>query len=244
MEKETHQRSLFSRREVNVMVRYTVVIPAAGKGKRMGADENKLMLSLQGKPIIVWTVEAFARDTWCEQIVLAIRPEEEAWFAHELRHVPTPITYVAGGEERQQSVRAGLQTIDTDGVVLIHDGARPFVRISQLHQVAEAAQTKGAILAVPVKDTVKQVTAGTITQTVPRETLWLAQTPQAFPVADIRAIHDQAESSQFIGTDDASLFEWSGKEVTVIPGDYHNIKMTTPEDLLFGEAILTKEDYR
>lgn len=227
-----------------MMVRYTVVIPAAGRGKRMGADENKLMLSLKGKPIIVWTVEAFARDPWCEQIVLAIRPEEQTWFEQKLCHIITPIMYVAGGEERQQSVRAGLQTIDAKGVVLIHDGARPFVRVDQLHEVAEAAQTTGAILAVPVKDTVKQVTAGIIQQTVPRQTLWLAQTPQAFPAADIRTIHDRADASQFVGTDDASLYEWAGKEVTVITGDYHNIKMTTPEDLLFGEAILAKEDYR
>lgn len=226
------------------MVRYTVVIPAAGKGKRMGADENKLMLTLQGKPIIVWTVEAFSKDAWCERIVLAVRPEEQGWFERQLHHLETPITYVTGGEERQQSVRSGLQVVDPDAVVLIHDGARPFVRIDQLHAIAEAARTEGAILAVPVKDTVKQVATGHITQTVPREALWLAQTPQAFPAADIQAVHDQAEASGFIGTDDASLFEWAGKKVIVLTGDYHNIKMTTPEDLLFGEAILTKEDYR
>lgn len=226
------------------MVRYSVVIPAAGQGKRMGANENKLRLALHGKPIIVWTVEAFARDLWCDHIVLAIQPEEAEWFESMLAHIRTPITYVAGGKERQESVRAGLHAVDADRVVLIHDGARPFVRMSQLHEVAEAAQTNGAILAVPVKDTVKQVAAGVIQQTVPRETLWLAQTPQAFLAAEIRAIHDRAESARVVGTDDASLFEWAGKEVTVIPGDYHNIKMTTPEDLLFGEAILTKEDYR
>ncbi|MFN4215329.1 2-C-methyl-D-erythritol 4-phosphate cytidylyltransferase [Exiguobacterium sp.] len=226
------------------MVRYSVVMPAAGQGKRMGANENKLRLALCGKPIIVWTVEAFARDPWCYKIVLAIRPEEAQWFKSVLGHITTPIAYVTGGKERQESVRAGLHAVDADGVVLIHDGARPFVRLSQLHEVAEAAQTTGAILAVPVKDTVKQVAAGTIQQTVPRETLWLAQTPQAFPVAEIRAIHDQAKTAHVVGTDDASLFEWAGKEVTVIPGNYHNIKMTTPEDLLFGEAILTKEDYR
>ncbi|MFC4683469.1 2-C-methyl-D-erythritol 4-phosphate cytidylyltransferase [Exiguobacterium sp. s149] len=226
------------------MVRYTVVIPAAGKGKRMGADENKLMLTLQGKPIIVWTVAAFARDAWCARIVLAVRPEEQAWFEQQLRHVQIPITYVTGGEERQQSVRAGLQVVNPEDVVLIHDGARPFVRLDQLHAIAEAAKTAGAILAVPVKDTVKQVTDGHITQTVPREALWLAQTPQAFPAGAIQAAHERAEAARFIGTDDASLFEWSGQRVTIIPGDYHNIKMTTPEDLLFGEAILTKEDYR
>ncbi|MCT4794753.1 MAG: 2-C-methyl-D-erythritol 4-phosphate cytidylyltransferase [Exiguobacterium sp.] len=225
-------------------MRYAVVIPAAGQGKRMGANENKLMLQLQGKPIIVWTVEAFARDTWCDAIILAIRPEEEPWFRSMLNHIPTPITYVTGGKERQESVRAGLHAVTRDGVVLIHDGARPFIRVEQLRQVAQAGQTGGAILAVPVKDTVKQVDAGQITRTVPRETLWLAQTPQAFPIERIRRIHDEAAAQTFTGTDDASLFEWAGHEVAVIPGDYHNIKITTPEDLLFGEAILTKEDYR
>lgn len=226
------------------MVHYAVVIPAAGRGKRMKADENKLMLPLQGKAIIVWTVETFAKDTWCERIVLAVRPEEEKWFVQHLSHIATPITYVVGGEERQQSVYAGLQALDQEAVVLIHDGARPFVRIEHLHQVAVLAQTKGAILAVPVKDTVKQVDGTSISQTVPREALWLAQTPQAFPVQAIRDVHEQAEMQGFIGTDDASLFEWDGRTVDIVLGDYHNIKMTTPEDLLFGEAILTKEDYR
>lgn len=225
-------------------MRYAVVIPAAGQGKRMGANENKLMLQLQGKPIIVWTVEAFARDTWCHEIILAIRPEEEPWFRSMLGHILTPITYVAGGKERQESVRAGLHAVTSDGVVLIHDGARPFIRVDQLRQVAQAGQTVGAILAVPVKDTVKQVDTGQITRTVPRETLWLAQTPQAFPIERIRRIHDEAATQTFTGTDDASLFEWAGHDVTVIPGDYHNIKITTPEDLLFGEAIMTKEEYR
>lgn len=244
MKKETHRRSLFSREEVNEVVNYTVVIPAAGKGKRMGADANKLMLTLQGKPIIVWTVEAFAKDPWCERIVLAVRSEEQTWFEKQLEHILTPITYVAGGEERQQSVRAGLHVVDRDHTVLIHDGARPFIRIDQLHAIAEAAQANGAILAVPVKDTVKQVRDAHIERTVPRETLWLAQTPQAFPARVIRDVHDQAATAHFIGTDDASLFEWAGQRVTIIQGDYHNIKITTPEDLLFGEAILTKEEYR
>lgn len=226
------------------MVPYTVVIPAAGKGKRMGADLNKLMLTLRNKPIIVWTIEAFAKDAWCQQIVLAIRLEEQAWFEETLHHIETPITYVAGGEERQQSVYAGLLAVSPDEIVMIHDGARPFVRVEQLHQVAEAARSEGAILAVPVKDTVKQVTDAHISKTVPRSDLWLAQTPQAFSASAILAAHEKAAAAEFVGTDDASLFEWIGEPVRIIPGDYHNIKMTTPEDLLFGEAILTKEDYR
>ncbi|WP_214796644.1 MULTISPECIES: 2-C-methyl-D-erythritol 4-phosphate cytidylyltransferase [unclassified Exiguobacterium] len=224
------------------MVSYTVVIPAAGRGKRMGADANKLMLSLRDKPIIVWTLQAFDTDPWCERIVLAIRPEEREWFEAMTTQVETPITYVTGGEERQQSVYAGLKVVAPDTIVMIHDGARPFVKREQLHQVAEAALQGGAILAVPVKDTVKQVERHQIERTVPRENLWLAQTPQAFQIDAILAAHERAIEQQMMGTDDASLFEWIGETVQVVLGDYHNIKMTTPEDLLFGDAILAKED--
>lgn len=224
------------------MVHYTVVIPAAGQGKRMGADENKLMLQLRGRPIIVWTVETFDQDRWCEQIVLPIRLDEQAWFERELAHIKTPITYVAGGEERQQSVYAGLQAVESSPIVLIHDGARPFVRQTHIHQVAQVAMTRAAILAVPVKDTVKRVKKTAIEQTVPRETLWLAQTPQAFQTKQIRAAHERAAREAFIGTDDASLLEWLGEAVDIVNGDYYNIKLTTPEDLVFGEAILSKEE--
>ena len=224
------------------MITYTVVIPAAGRGKRMGADANKLMLSLRGKPIIAWTLQAFETDPWCEQIVLAIRPEERDWFEEMTAHMKTPVTYVVGGEERQQSVYEGLKVVAQETIVMIHDGARPFVKREQLHQVAEAALQGGAILAVPVKDTVKQVEHHLIERTVPRENLWLAQTPQAFQAKAILAAHERAAEQQMMGTDDASLFEWLGESVQVVPGDYHNIKMTTPEDLLFGDAILAKEE--
>ncbi|WP_214743067.1 2-C-methyl-D-erythritol 4-phosphate cytidylyltransferase [Exiguobacterium sp. s48] len=224
------------------MVTYTVVIPAAGRGKRMGAEANKLMLSLRGKPIIAWTLQAFDTDPWCERIVLAIRSEERSWFETMTAHMKTPVTYVTGGEERQQSVYAGLKVVSTDTIVMIHDGARPFVKREHLHQVAEAARQGGAILAVPVKDTVKQVEHQNIERTVPRENLWLAQTPQAFPINAILDAHKRASEQHVMGTDDASLFEWLGESVQVVLGDYHNIKMTTPEDLLFGEAILAKEE--
>ena len=125
---------------------------------------------------------------------------------------------------------------------MIHDGARPFVKREQLHQVAEAARQGGAILAVPVKDTVKQVEHHHIERTIPRENLWLAQTPQAFQAEAILAAHERAVEQQVMGTDDASLFEWLCESVQVVLGDYHNIKMTTPEDLLFGDAILAKEE--
>lgn len=224
------------------MVAYTVVIPAAGRGKRMGADANKLMLTLRDKPIIAWTLQAFDTDPWCERMVLAIRPEERDWFEAMTSQMKTPVTYVAGGEERQQSVHAGLKVVAPDTIVMIHDGARPFVKREQLHQVAEAALQGGAILAVPVKDTVKQVQRYHIERTVPRENLWLAQTPQAFQAKAILAAHERAVEQQVMGTDDASLFEWLGESVQVVLGDYHNIKMTTPEDLLFGDAILAKEE--
>ncbi|WP_215145724.1 2-C-methyl-D-erythritol 4-phosphate cytidylyltransferase [Exiguobacterium qingdaonense] len=224
------------------MVSYTVVIPAAGRGKRMGADENKLMLSLRGKPIVTWTLEVFDTDPWCERMILSIRPEERDWFEAMTAHMKTSVTYVSGGEERQQSVYEGLKVVAHDTIVMIHDGARPFVTHEQLHRVAEAALHGGAILAVPVKDTVKQVEHHHIERTVPREKLWLAQTPQAFQAQAILNAHERAAEQKIMGTDDASLFEWLGESVQVVLGDYHNIKMTTPEDLLFGDAILAKED--
>lgn len=222
---------------------YGVVIPAAGQGKRMGASVNKLRLELKGKPIIVWTIEAFAKDVACTEIVLAIREDERGWFERELGHIRTKITYTAGGEERQQSVYRGLQALTDCEYVMIHDGARPFIRLEQLQAVRQAVGNQAAMLAVPVKDTVKQVRDGQVVRTVPREDVWLAQTPQAFRHADILAVHERAEAAGFIGTDDASLFEWAGEVVRVIPGDYTNIKMTTPEDLIFGEAIVSKEEY-
>jgi len=220
---------------------YRVVIPAAGAGKRMGAGHNKLMLRLQGRTIIEWTLDVFDADPACTEIVLAINPEEADWFVDRVAEYETTIHLVSGGSERQESVRKGLEALKGQGIVLIHDGARPFVdRHSIDAVVAKAHETGAAILAVPVKDTVKRVKNDTILDTVPREELMAAQTPQAFDLTLIRDVHERAMN--FLGTDDASLVEWDGGKVAVVTGRYENIKVTTPDDLVFGEAILRKRE--
>lgn len=219
---------------------YRVVIPAAGAGKRMGADRNKLMLMLRDRSIIEWTLDVFEADYLCEEIILAINPAEQVWFEQVTERYATPVRLVAGGRERQESVLRGLEVIATPGIVLIHDGARPFVEQAAIHAVVAAAvEHKAAILAVPVKDTVKRITGTTIVETVPRDELMAAQTPQAFDLETIRAVHQKA-AEHYLGTDDASLIEWDGGKVTLVTGQYENIKVTTPDDLWFGEAILMK----
>ncbi|WP_214722228.1 2-C-methyl-D-erythritol 4-phosphate cytidylyltransferase [Exiguobacterium sp. s192] len=219
---------------------YRIVIPAAGAGKRMGADRNKLMLTLRDRSIIEWTLDVFEQDPACLEIILAINPVEQIWFEDMTAQYETPIRLVSGGRERQESVQRGLEVITEPGIVLIHDGARPFVTVDAIQRVVHAAATTGAaVLAVPIKDTVKRIQHDAIVETVPRDELMAAQTPQAFQLEVIRTVHEKA-ATEFLGTDDASLIEWDGGTVTWVTGQYENIKVTTPDDLLFGEAILTK----
>ena len=222
------------------------LIPAAGMGKRMGASINKQYLLLDGMPILARTLEAFERSPLVDGIFVVI-PADEIPFCREQvveRHGLTKVReIVAGGAERQQSVLNGLRAMEgtagEDDVVLVHDGVRPFVTEDILGRATVAArENDGALVAVPAKDTVKVVENGVITATPPRETLWLAQTPQAFRYGVIRAAHEVADAERFLGTDDAMLVERLGRQVRIVVGDYRNIKITTPEDMVLAEAFL------
>ena len=148
-----------------------------------------------------------------------------------------------GGEERQQSVYNGIKHVDTD-IVLVHDGARPFIHEELIHQLTEATLLHaGAVVAVPVKDTIKRVQDQSVVETMERSSLWAVQTPQAFRLSILLKAHQEAENDQFLGTDDASLLERIGQQVVIIEGDYDNIKITTPEDLYFAEAILRNRQF-
>ncbi|WP_236026998.1 2-C-methyl-D-erythritol 4-phosphate cytidylyltransferase [Geomonas diazotrophica] len=214
-------------------------------GKRMGAGSNKQYLMLDGMPILARTVQTF-EEADCIDAIYLVSPEQEIPFCRSEvveRYGFTKVrAIVPGGSERQHSVYNGLRAledIEPDDLVLIHDGVRPFVSVRMLEEACAAAREAGAsVVAVPVKDTVKVVREGVITETPPRETLWLAQTPQAFRYDLIRAAHDEAAAAGFLGTDDASLMERQGKPVRVVPGDYRNIKITTPEDMILAEAFL------
>ncbi len=222
------------------------LIPAAGMGKRMQAGINKQYLQIGGMPIVGRTIALFQEAT-CVDDIYVITPEQEIPYCRTEvveRYGFTKVrAIIPGGKERQHSVLNGLRALDgtgEDDVILIHDGVRPFISRHILeHAVATAREYDGALVAVPVKDTVKIVEAGVVRDTPPRESIWLAQTPQAFRYGIIRGAHEMADAEGFLGTDDASLVERMGREVHIVLGDYRNIKITTPEDLLLAEAFFT-----
>jgi 2-C-methyl-D-erythritol 4-phosphate cytidylyltransferase len=228
------------------MARNGVVIVAAGKGTRMGTSDSKQYLPLRGKPILVHTLERFQRMPQIEAIVLVTGSGDiERCTAYvEQYSLAKVVAVTAGGDERQHSVRIGLERLPEGlEVVAVHDAVRPFVteaRIAEcLHKAYEAG---GAVLAVPVKDTIKVVdSSGRIESTPERKSLWAVQTPQAFRLDLLEQAHRQAERDGFVGTDDAMLVERLGHPVHVVEGDYTNIKITTPDDLLLAERLLQEQ---
>ncbi|MCP8971087.1 2-C-methyl-D-erythritol 4-phosphate cytidylyltransferase [Ectobacillus ponti] len=222
-------------------MKYTLVIPAAGQGKRMGAGKNKLLLPVRSVPLIIHTLRAFEQDAQCEKIVLVINPEEKALFARLLQEyrVQKPVLFAAGGAERQDSVYQGVLMAESAEYILVHDGARPFVTQQVIDEVLHMAIECGAATcAVPVKDTVKRVQDGMAVETIDRSSLWSVQTPQGFRAGILLAAHEAAKQAAFLGTDDASLVERMGERVAVTLGSYYNIKVTTPDDLIVAESFL------
>lgn len=223
------------------MTNYSVVILAAGQGKRMLAGKNKQFLTINDKPLIIHTLTVFVSDVHCKEIILVTNQREQDRMI-ELINVygfSGAVTFVNGGAERQDSVYAGLQSVrQTELPVFIHDGARPFVTHESLHKLAGVVRNKGAaLLATPVTDTIKQKNHDQLC-TLDRSKLWAAQTPQAFDYALITEAHERAQGEKYYGTDDASLVERLEREVEIVEGSYDNIKLTTPEDLAKAEAYL------
>lgn len=222
---------------------YDVVVLAAGQGKRMLAGKNKMLLDLLGMPIIVHTLLVFEKDPFCERITLVANRDDYSMIAKwmDTYNITKVAAVTEGGKERQDSVYQGLTALshDPDSIILIHDGARPLITHSEIHQVVEAAERdRVAILAVPVKDTIKQVRGMKVEKTMDRSSLWMVQTPQAFRFSAILSAHHYAKEHQLDVTDDASMMEALNEEVTVVTGKYRNIKLTTPEDLLVAEQFM------
>jgi 2-C-methyl-D-erythritol 4-phosphate cytidylyltransferase len=210
----------------------------------MGSDIPKQFLTLGGVPVLVHSLRVLEASDLVSEIILAV-PEAERDFC--LRTIVTPHRFtkvkhiVAGGAQRQDSVRRGLAAVDEGAeLVLVHDAVRPFVTQDMIKRVLEAAAKHGAaVVAIPVPDTVKQVGAdGLIERTVDRGGLWLAQTPQAFRVPLFQEAHRKAVVDGVHGTDDTQLVERLGHRVAVVEGGGENIKITRPEDFIVGEAIL------
>ncbi|MEK5419652.1 MULTISPECIES: 2-C-methyl-D-erythritol 4-phosphate cytidylyltransferase [Paenibacillus] len=215
-----------------------VVIVAAGRGTRMGTAESKQYLLLQGKPIIVHTLEVFQQHELISEIVLVTGEEDikrcREWI--QLYKLDKVKAIVTGGSERQHSVHKGLLKLTTQWV-MVHDGVRPFVQPNEIEACYERAKQMGAsVLAVPVKDTIKQVdNEGQVLSTPDRRSLWAIQTPQTFRLSDLLEAYAAAERDGFLGTDDSSLAERAGIPVSVVEGSYRNIKITTPDDLDYAE---------
>lgn len=220
-----------------------LLIPAAGLGRRMGADRNKVLLNLLGQPIIAWTLLAAEEATSIGWIGIICQPEDQPSLKDIVADLElnTPIHFISGGDTRQESVYNGLQGLPSEAThVLIHDGARCLATADLFNRCAAALDTyAGLIAAVPVKDTIKVVNADQqIVSTPDRQHLWAAQTPQGFEVAQLKQCHERGKALGWSVTDDAALFEKCDLPVHIVPGEETNLKVTTPVDLAIAEFIL------
>ncbi len=215
------------------------VIAAAGCGSRMGADKNKLLLEVSGRPVLAWSLEAFESCPLVDEVVV-IANEQDIFSYRDIiqsEDFQKVTTIVRGGKERAESVYAGICAAEDADVVVIHDGARPLVTPEIIEKVIEGSRETGAaIAAVPAVDTIKTVENGIITGTPDRSALWQAQTPQVFR-RDL--ILSALENSGASVTDDASAVEEAGGTVKPVNTGYENIKVTTPFDLRVAEAVLS-----
>ena len=229
------------------MPQVSVVVAAGGIGKRMGGALPKQFLRLGGMTILERALRAFHRLPEVREVVLVV-PEPylaRAWRLIRLSHLEKNTQVIAGGRERQDSVYRGLEACRIrSGVVLVHDAARPLVESSLIRDVIRAARRTGAALsAVEVKDTVKAEMpkrAGFTLKTMPRETLWAAQTPQGFRFDLLWEAHVRARRAGFLGTDEASLVERMGHPVKIVRGSERNIKITTKADREWAEFALKR----
>lgn len=230
----------------SLVERYSLhlLIPAAGSGKRMGSDRNKLLLPLHGRPILAWTLLSAAAADQITWIGIISQPVDQPAFRVLLQDLSLskPVVLVDGGSTRQESVERGLQALPADAHhVLIHDGARCLATPDLLNRCATSLLSDGAALiaAIPVKDTIKVVNAeGWIDHTPDRSQLWAAQTPQGFRVAQLKACHERARIQGWEVTDDAALLERCQLPVKIVPGEETNLKVTTPSDLAIAAWIL------
>lgn len=221
---------------------YELIFLAAGQGKRMNAEKNKMWLDLVGEPIFIHALRPFLADNRCSKVIVVCQETERKHVRKLMQQLDVAedrVEVVKGGSERQYSVAAGLECCGLESVVLVHDGARPFVTLDIIdHLLLGVKQNKAAICAVQVKDTVKRVIHDVVKETVDRDNLWQIQTPQAFELHILQKAHRLAKKDQFLGTDEASLVERIPYHVAIVQGSYYNIKLTTPEDMPLAKAIL------
>jgi len=233
------------------------IVAAGGVGARLGVAGGKQLLEVAGRPIAAWAVDALAAAELIDDIVVVCDPSRVAEYAQTISACLTtdkPVSYVAGGETREESVMAGLlsagatdsaEAADDELIVVIHDGARPLLEV---HYVDEALSTfivddsvDGIVLGNPAVDTLKRInTSSCVEESPARESFWHAQTPQIFYRKDLIAAITKARAEGFQGTDDASYVEYAGGVVLMCRSSRNNIKVTGPEDIDFVELMLEK----
>ncbi len=234
------------------MSRIVAILPAAGLGTRMGAEQPKQFLELDGVPLVVFTLRRLAACAQISGFIVATRAEDVEALARRAtaEKFTQPVRVVRGGGTRQESVARGLAGIPADTeIVLVHDAVRPLVTREQVERVISEARARGgAILGIPAIDTVKEVKRASlpedvarITATIPRERIVLAQTPQAFHAALLKEAFARAEQDGVTASDEAGLVERLGREVFVVQGSERNIKITRPADMQLAQFYLAQE---
>ena len=228
------------------MTKWSVIIPAAGSGERLGSKTPKPFLKVGGSAILQHTILRFLEVADLLQVIVATSeqsiPDVKEIFSNISQAAGSvELLVVEGAEERQLSIANTLSLIsDQAELVAIHDAVRPFVKAAHIRHCCEAAKNSGgAVLGVPAKDTIKRVNADSIIIETPnRKDLWQAQTPQVFRKELLLSAYEEAARDKFIGTDDASLVERIGGKVQMVEGERENLKITYPVDLEIAELIL------
>lgn len=227
--------------------RVSVVIPAAGSGKRMNSGNvNKVYIELLGKTVLERTFEVFEKNEYVDRIIVAARADEVEFCRENIlnkdRH-PKLMDVIPGGAERCNSVLNALDCIDDEDIVLIHDGARPLIEDELVCDSIKAVYEHGCCAAgVPVKDTIKIASGDFFVETPDRSTLYAIHTPQGFICGEIKADMRKCLAEGFLGTDEAVFAEKQGKKVFIVKSKYDNIKVTTSDDLIVAEAVLNKRN--
>jgi len=219
-----------------------LLIAAAGSGSRMGADRNKLLLKVAGKTVLEWTLKAAFNSKSITWIGIIGQPKDKNSITSIFDESLNSVQWINGGSTRQQSVQLGLAALPIDAKsVLIHDGARCLVKSFVFDEISKIVSNGQAVIAASqVTDTIKKVGKdGEIIESPPRADLWSAQTPQGFPVKQLKHAHAEAIAKGWNVTDDASLFERLGLPVKIFDAGPSNIKVTTPFDLVIAESLLS-----
>lgn len=223
----------------------SALIAAAGSSQRM-AGENKLLLPLSGKPVLIHTLQAMDASEHIQEIIIAAREEDLVRFAELCKTfgISKPVKLVAGGATRTESVyRASAEANPEADLLAVQDGARPLVTPGLIDRVVEAARIHyAAAPAIPVKDTIKVAKEGIVLETPDRSTLFAVQTPQVFDAQLFRAALQSALESNAVLTDDCSAVELIGKDIYLTEGSEENIKITTPLDMVLAQAIIEKRE--